>query len=314
MSSAPETLSTPTAVAPRSAVRARRRSGGGSVFYSKRGKYALFVYFCLFLAFLYLPTVLLIIFSFNDSTITAFPLAGLTTKWYRLAFQDSSVHQALLASIKVAVFAGIAATLLGIMVSYPLGRRNIRGRGVIIALILLPLVVPTVVLGVALILMFQHGLVQISLGLPAIAIGHVVIALPFCVLLLLPRIAAIDKRLEEAAYDLGASSFTTFRRVILPLITPAILSSFIVAFVVSIDELVVASFLAGTQVTFPIYLYSGLKFPERTTILIPVATVMITASFLLALLAEVIRRSGERRLLGGVELTAVAPAQPPPQE
>ena len=124
-------------------------------------------------------------------------------------------------------------------------------RPAVSAIVLLPLVVPTVVLGVS-----PAGAVPaagsgdpVPLGLWAVLIGHIVIALPFCVLLLLPRIASIDRRLEEAAYDLGASWPTTFRRIILPLITPALISSLLVAFVVSIDEVVIASFVVQDQAT-----------------------------------------------------------------
>jgi spermidine/putrescine transport system permease protein len=161
-----------------------------------------------------------------------------------------------------------------------------------------PLVVPTVVLGVALLLLFQKGVIPIGLGLASVMIGHVVIALPFAVLILLPRIASIDRRLEEAAYDLGASGIQMFRRVMLPLIVPSIMSAFLISFVFSIDEVVIASFIAGDQPTYPVYLYSGLKFPEKTQTLIPVATVMIVLSFALAIMAEVIRRRGDRKLRG----------------
>jgi spermidine/putrescine transport system permease protein len=164
----------------------------------------------------------------------------------------------------------------------------VRGKSVISALILVPLVVPTVVLGVALLLLFQKGVIPIGLGLASVMIGHVVIALPFAVLILLPRIASIDRRLEEAAYDLGASGIQMFRRVMLPLIVPSIMSAFLISFVFSIDEVVIASFIAGDQPTYPVYLYSGLKFPEKTQTLIPVATVMIVLSFALAIMAEVI--------------------------
>ena len=160
------------------------------------------------------------------------------------------------------------------------------------------LVVPTVVLGVALLLLFQKGFFHIGLGLTSVMIGHVVIALPFAVLILLPRISSIDKRLEEAAYDLGASGWQMFRRVMLPLIFPSILSAYLIAFVFSIDEVVIASFIAGDQPTYPVYLYSGLKFPEKTQTLIPVATVMIIVSFALAIAAEFIRRRGDRKLEG----------------
>ena len=247
---------------------------------------------------LYLPTILLIVFSFNDGTVAAFPLEGLTTEWYVRAFNSEPIREALWASIRVGLLSASIATLLALMASYPLARRKVRGKSVISALILVPLVVPTVVLGVALLLLFQKGVIPIGLGLASVMIGHVVIALPFAVLILLPRIASIDRRLEEAAYDLGASGIQMFRRVMLPLIVPSIMSAFLISFVFSIDEVVIASFIAGDQPTYPVYLYSGLKFPEKTQTLIPVATVMIVLSFALAIMAEVIRRRGDRKLRG----------------
>jgi spermidine/putrescine transport system permease protein len=277
---------------------ARRRNTETFVVISPTGKILLTAFFLLFLVVLYLPTVLLIIFSFNDGTVAAFPLEGLTTKWYGLAFHSQDIRSALWASIRVALGSAAVATLIALMASYPLARRHVRGKSFISALMLVPLVVPTVVLGVALLILFQRGPVPIGLGLISVAIGHVVIALPFAVLILLPRISSIDKRLEEAAYDLGASGIQMFRRVMLPLILPSILSAYLIAFVFSIDEVVIASFIAGDQPTYPVYLYSGLKFPEKTQTLIPVATIMIVLSFLLAIAAEVIRRRGDRKLAG----------------
>jgi len=285
--------------APASAARPRRRRSGGSVAISRNGRIALTAFFVLFLLFLYLPTLVLIVFSFNKGTIQAFPLQGFTTDWYSLAYHNQGIRDALKNSLVVASVVAVLTTLLAVMVSYPLARRRFRGKAALSALILLPLVVPTVVLGIALLILLQKG-PQVSgvsgLGLHAVGIGHIVIALPFCVLILMPRIASIDHRLEEAAHDLGASGLVTFRKVILPLITPALISSLLIAFVVSIDEVVIASFLVKNDVTYPIFLYSSLKFPEQTAQLIPVATVMITISFLIALLSEVIRRFGERRV------------------
>jgi spermidine/putrescine transport system permease protein len=277
---------------------ARRRNTETFVVISPTGKILLTAFFAIFLVVLYLPTVLLIVFSFNDGTVAAFPLEGLTTKWYGLALHSESIREALWASVRVATLSAAIATLIALMASYPLARRHVRGKAVISALMLVPLVVPTVVLGVALLILFQKGFIPIGLGLISVMIGHVVIALPFAVLILLPRIASIDKRLEEAAYDLGASGLQMFRRVMLPLITPSILSAFLISFVFSIDEVVIASFIAGDQPTYPVYLYSGLKFPEKTQTLIPVATIMIVLSFLLAIAAEVIRRRGDRKLEG----------------
>ena len=277
---------------------ARRRNAETFVVISPMGKVILTAFFALFLVVLYLPTVLLIIFSFNDGTVAAFPLEDLTTKWYGLAIHSEEIRKALWASVRVAAGSALVATIIALMASYPLARRNVRGKSLISALMLVPLVVPTVVLGVALLILFQKGMIPVGLGLLQLSIGHVVIALPFAVLILLPRISSIDKRLEEAAYDLGASGWQMFRRVMLPLIFPSILSAYLIAFVFSIDEVVIASFIAGDQPTYPVYLYSGLKFPEKTQTLIPVATVMIVLSFLLAFAAEFIRRRGDRALEG----------------
>jgi spermidine/putrescine transport system permease protein len=274
------------------------RRGTTDVAMSRNGKRLLVVFFGLFIVFLYLPTVLLLLFSFNNSTVIAFPITDLTTGFYEAAWQDDEIRKSLIASLQVAAGTAVVATALGVLVSYALARRSMRFKAGVSAIILLPLVVPTVVLGVSLLVLFrpQDPVIAVPLGLWAVLIGHVVIALPFCVLLLLPRIARIDKRLEEAAYDLGASGPTTFRRIILPLITPALIASLLVAFVVSIDEVVIASFVVQDQATYPVYLYSGLRLGGRVSLLMPVATVMIVLSFVLVLAAELIRRYGERRV------------------
>jgi spermidine/putrescine transport system permease protein len=266
---------------------------------SPRGKWALLLFFVAFLAFLYLPTILLGIFSFNDSNTISFPLQGFTFDWYQAAWENGDLRRALVRTLWVAGAVAAIATILGVLASYALARRVFPGRSVISALILLPLVVPTVVLGVALLVLFRPdaGVLPVPLGLTAVLIGHVVIALPFAVLLVLPRIARIDRRLEEAAEDLGASWFQGFRRIVLPLITPAIISSILVCFVISIDEVVIASFVAAPQnPTLPVFIYSGLRLGGTIPLLMPVATLMIVFSSVLVLAAVLIRRFGERRL------------------
>lgn len=277
----------------------KRRAGGTEVTMSRNGRRALLAFFVFFLVFLYLPTVMLIIFSFNDSASVSFPLTGFTTGWYEEAFHNDQVRSSFWASIRVAAGTAVVATIIALLVSYALARRSFRFKAALSGFVLLPLVVPTVVLGIALLVLFRPAdpvIPFIHLGLWAVLIGHIVIALPFCVLLLLPRIASIDRRIEEAAFDLGASWFTTFRRIILPLITPALISALLIAFVVSIDEVVIASFLVQDQATYPVYLYSGLRLSGQTSILMPIATVMIVASFLIVIVAEIVRRVGERRL------------------
>jgi spermidine/putrescine transport system permease protein len=265
---------------------------------SRTGRWLLLGFFVLFLVFLYLPSLMLTIFSFNDSTVVAFPFTGLTTAWYKAAWENQEVRDSIVASLKVGAGTAVLATLIAVAVSYALARKTMWFKAGVSALVLLPLVVPTVVFGVALLVLFRptDPVIPIPLGLWAVLIGHIVLALPFCMLLLLPRLASIDRRLEEAAHDLGASGLTTFRKIILPLITPAVLASLIVAFVISIDEVVIASFVVQDQPTYPVYLYSGLRLGGQVSLLMPVATVMLIVSFLLVIAAELIRRVGERRL------------------
>ena len=261
------------------------------------GRRLLTGWFVFFLIFLYLPSVILLIFSFNSGTIPVFPLQDFTTQWYSDAWNDIELRDAFVRSIKV----GIGTSIMATAARHP--RRptrsravSFRGRNAITAFSLVPLVVPPVVVAVALLMLFRKGPHPIPLSLWTVLAGHVVISLPYCILLLVPRIASIDVRLEEAAQDLGASSYTTFRRVILPLITPAILSSFLIAFVVSIDEYAISSFLAANSVTYPVYLFGQIRQAEHLPPMIPVATVMLVVSFVLVLLAEIIRRRGDRRV------------------
>ena len=274
-----------------------RPSRGGDVAVSRPLRVALRGYFTVFLLVLYLPTALLVLFSFNDKTTATFPLRGFPTfRFYERAWSNPDITGSVRNSFEVATFVGIFATILGLGASYVLARRKVVLKGPISALLLVPLVVPTVALGIALLILFNQWFPSL-LGLKAVFVGHVVLALPYTILLILPRIGSIDRRLEEAAQDLGASAGQTFRRVILPLAVPSLLAAFLISFIISVDEVVVANFLLGQgQLTYPVYLFAGLRQPDRVADLIPVASAMILLSFLIAFLAETLRRRGERRL------------------
>jgi spermidine/putrescine transport system permease protein len=136
----------------------------------------------------------------------------------------------------------------------------------------------------------------VSPSLLTVGAGHVVISLPYTILVLLPRLEQIDASLEEAAYDLGAGPFRTFRWVTFPLILPAIVSAFLIAFTTSFDEYAVASFLVGTRETFPIFLYGALRFPSQLPQVIAVAVVILCVSLLVIIGVEVWRRRAEARL------------------
>jgi spermidine/putrescine transport system permease protein len=261
---------------------------------SKNGRRALRGLFVFVVVFLYAPIAILLVFSFNDSVLPTFPLSGFTFEWYRQFITNPELRDALQTSAIVAAASSAGAVLLGILASIPLARRRFAGKAAVSALLLSPLVIPYVVFGISLLLLFH------ALGVPrtllTVVIGHIVISLPYTLLVLVPRLEQIDVSLEEAAYDLGASRLQIFRLILLPLILPAIVSSFLIAFTTSFDEYAVASFVVGTEITFPIYLYGAVRFPSRLPEVIAVAVVVMTLSLFVIVAAEVGRRLAERRL------------------
>lgn len=261
---------------------------------SKNGSRALRVFFALVVVFLYAPILILLIFSFNNSQVPTFPLSGFTLHWYHAFASNSDLRGALQTSAIIAALSSIGAVLLGTLASIALVRRSFRGKAPVSALLLSPLVIPYVVLGISLLLLFHT--IGIPRSLLTVIIGHIVISLPYAILVLMPRLQQIDSSLEEAAYDLGASRLRTFRSITLPLILPAVVSAYLIAFTTSFDEYAVASFVVGTRVTFPIYLYSALRFPNQLPQVIAVAVVVITISLFVVVLAEIGRRFAERRL------------------
>jgi spermidine/putrescine transport system permease protein len=261
---------------------------------SRNGRRVLRVFFGAVVAFLYAPIAILLIFSFNDSELPSFPLSGFTLRWYDQFLHNADLRSAIATSAMVAALSSIAAVLLGVLASIALVRRRFRGKAVVSALLLSPLVIPYVVFGISLLLFFHAA--GISRSMFTVIIGHIVITLPYTILVLVPRLVQIDVSLEEAAHDLGAGHFQTYRLIVLPLIAPALVSALLIAFTTSFDEYAVASFVVGTSATFPIYLYGALRFPSRLPQVIAVAVVVMVLSLAVVVSAEVGRRVAERRL------------------
>jgi spermidine/putrescine transport system permease protein len=261
---------------------------------SRNGRRLMRVFFALAVVFLYAPIAVLLLFSFNNSELPSFPLSGFTLHWYHEFLTNSDIQNALVTSAKVAALSSVGAVALGILASIALVRRAFRGKSPISALLLSPLVIPYVVFGISLLLLY-HTL-GISLGILTIVVGHVVITLPYTILVLMPRLQQVDVALEEAAYDLFANRLQTFRFVTFPLILPAVVSAFLIAFTTSFDEYAVASFVNGSTTTFPIYLISAFRSPHNLPQVIAVAVVVITISLLVVVAAEVWRRRVEARL------------------
>jgi spermidine/putrescine transport system permease protein len=265
-----------------------------SIALSRKGGRVLRGFFALVVLFLYAPILVLVVFSFNDSEVPSFPLSGFTLHWYHQFIENGDLRSALWTSAIIAAATSVGAVILGVLSSIALARRFFRGKSVVSALLLSPLVIPYLVFGIALLLLFHQ--VGISRGIPTVVVGHIVITLPYTILVLVPRLEQIEEALEEAAYDLGANRWQTFRLVTLPLILPAIVSAMLIAFTTSFDEYAVASFLVGSQSTFPIYLYSALRFPTQLPQVIAVAVVVLLVSLTVVVAAELGRRIAERRV------------------
>jgi spermidine/putrescine transport system permease protein len=261
------------------------------------GRAALTAYFWAFVVFLFAPLAVLVVFAFNQSMTPTLPITAWTTHWFHQAFSDTELTGALLRSMGIGAATGLFATALGIMSSIGLSARRLRLRALIAAILLLPLVVPYISLAVGLLVLLNQLGLQISLW--AVFLGHVVITLPFAVLVILPRLRSLDPSMIEAARDLGSNELTAFNLVTLPLLVPSLVSSFLICFITSFDEFAIASFLAPAgQPTFPVFLYAGSRAPGLLPELIAMGSLIIVGSLVVIAIAEGGRRWAEGRLRG----------------
>ncbi|WP_444462041.1 ABC transporter permease [Rhodobacter capsulatus] len=247
-------------------------------------------YAFLYLAFLYAPIALLPVFAFNDGTVIAFPLKGFTLKWFAQLFENQTLAAALTNSLIIAVSTSILATTLGIFAARSATRYNYRGKAGAMGLIMLPLVLPEIIVAVSLLVVLLA--IGVPLSIFTVILGHVLIATPYAIAVLNAAFSSLDRSLEEAAYDLGETKWSTFRLIILPLVTPGIISAALMAFTISLDEFIIAFFLAGEQTTLPTYIYSQLRFPKQIPMIMALGTVLVVCSVALLTLAEYFRRRG----------------------
>lgn len=207
--------------------------------------------------FLYLPILILVVFSFNAARQTAV-WEGFTLDWYRRLASNERLLGSLRNSLLVAGITTMIATVLGTLAALALARYRFRSKGATDVLLFLPVILPEVVLGAALLTFF--GAVGLRLSVWTVILAHVVFSVSYVTIVVRARLAGLDPSLEEAARDLGAGPFETFRRVTLPLILPGVVASALLVFTLSIDDYVVTSFVAGVgATTLPLHIYSMLK-------------------------------------------------------
>ena len=274
-------------------------------FYYLRGRLSNLTFSGTFLVlgmlFLYVPLIVLIIYSFNESRLVTV-WAGFSTKWYFEVFKDNQLVRAALLSLRLALATGILATILGIFTAYCLVKYpRFLGRDVFSLAAFAPLVIPEVIIGLGFLLLFVVS--KQLLGIPEqrgflqLLIAHVTLASAFSTVIILSRLRDLDASLEEAAMDLGANRFSTMVKVVLPVISPALFASFCLSFIISLDDVIVASFVAGPgATTLPIYVFSSIrlgvspKINALATLIILLVTLASIAIYLNTRQAEKRRR------------------------
>lgn len=237
-------------------------------------------------SFLYLPILLLILFSFNESKLVTV-WGGFSTKWYVEMVQNEGLMQAAWMTLKVAVTSSTFATVLGTIAGLIMVRfGSFRGRFLFSGMIYAPLVMPEVITGLSLLLMFVA--VSFDRGFTTITIAHITFSMCYVAVVVQSRLVAFDQSIEEAAMDLGAPPFRTFFQVTLPVIMPAVVSGWLLSFTLSMDDLVIASFTSGPgATTLPMKIYSSVRLgvtPEInavSTILVGLVAIgVVTASYI----------------------------------
>ena len=252
-------------------------------------RFALRVWVTLILLFLFIPIVLILVYAFNSSNIESWPLPGLTLKWFGATWDDPEVRTSLDLSLRVGLICTALALVLGSLAAFAVHRMTFFGRDVISLLFVLPLALPGIVTGMALNSFFHFN--GLSLSIWTIVVGHTT----FCIVVVynnvLARLRRTQGSLIEAAMDLGANGFQTFRDITLPLIATAVVAGAMLAFALSFDEVIVTTFVAGAQNTLPIWIFGAIRVGQR----LPEVNVVVSFVILVTIIPVAIAA----RLTGG---------------
>jgi spermidine/putrescine transport system permease protein len=260
----------------------RRRNPVGSLSRRVLAAHAALTYL-----YLYAPILVLVLYSFNRSRRNA-QWTGFTLDWYRKLFSNDHLLEPLKTSLIIASLTTVVCTVAGTLLALALDRHRFRGKTPTQALLYLPIITPEIVMGAAALAFFSVA--KIPLGLGTVVVAHIAFCLSYVTVVVKARLAGFDRSLEEAAMDLGANAFETFRRVTLPLILPAVVSGALLVFTLSIDDFVITSFVAGPRAqTLPMEIYSRVKVgvsPEINAL----STLMLVFTITLIVAAQVLQR------------------------
>ena len=240
---------------------------------SRPARVALRVATLVVLAFIYLPIAIIVLYSFSAAKVATWPVVTFTLDWYAKAFNDQGIRSALLTSVEVAVATTLVALLFGSLLALAVQRYRFFGRETIAFIVILPLALPGIITGLALNTAFRA--IGFEFGVTTIVVGHAT----FCVVVIynnaIARLRRTSRSFEEASADLGADTFTTFRRVTFPAIRTALIAGALLAFALSFDEIIVTNFLSGPGVqTLPLWIFNNYQRPNQLP-LVNVAAVLV---------------------------------------
>jgi spermidine/putrescine transport system permease protein len=254
-------------------------------------------------AFLFTPIVVLVVFSFNKAKSST-TWTGFSTQWYSKLAHNHDALQAFRNTIKVAVVATLVATILGTLAAFALTRFKFSGRSGYSTLIFVSLVMPEIVMAISLTAFFRR-FAHIDLSIKTVIAAHITFCIAFVVVVVKARLTAFDDRLVEAAADLGATPYQAFLRVVLPLATPGIVAGAMLAFTISLDDVVITNFTSGPgSTTLPLYIFSQLKFGVSPSIN-ALSTIVLLSALTLLTIAGVFSLRASKRGVGAIEATTL---------
>lgn len=245
--------------------------------------YILFIF-----AFLYIPIIVIVIYSFNASKSNAV-WTGFTMDWYIKLINDDDVLTAIKNSLTIAVISTFLSVIIGTIGAIGLHKYRFKGKEIVNLLLYIPIVIPEIIMGISLLVYFS--MIQMNFGIFTLVLAHTTFCMPFVLINVKARLSDFDSSIEEAAMDLGASDFTVFRTITLPIIFPAVISGGMLAFALSLDDVIINFFVAGPEsTTLPIKIFSMLRFGLSGEIN-AICTVMLVITFLVLIVSQTIKTS-----------------------
>ena len=254
-------------------------------------------------AFLFAPIVVLVVFSFNKAR-SGTDWAGFSTRWYSALAHNHDALQAFRNTLKVAFIATLFATVIGTLAAFALTRFRFRGRSSYSTLIFISLVMPEIIMGISLTAFFRR-FAHVDLSIRTVIAAHITFCIAFVVVVVKARLTAFDNRLVEAAADLGATPFQAFLRVVLPLAAPGIFAGAMLAFTISLDDVVITSFTSGPgSTTLPLYIFGQLKFGVSPSIN-ALSTIVLFSALLLLAVGGFFSVRAARRGVGAIDASTL---------